>query len=231
MVATGSKARETWGTHQQPRTHRSWTPLGRALTATGDHWTLLIVLQLAMQRMRLSELHRCLPGISTGVLERYVQQMETLRLLTRTRYREMPPRVELELTDTGRELLPIAVALTRWGMLHMWSAPNKQEQVGIELFLRVLPLLVEGALKVDDGVVQAIVNRRGEPPACVGYRIRKGRLLIDDVAEDVDSRVEGSTKAWVDALSPTAAHERLTFAGDSRLAIGILEALPRRIGP
>jgi len=208
--------------------------LGRALTATGDHWTLLIVLQLALGRMRLSQLQRCLPGVSTGVLERYVQQMEALGLLTRTRYKEMPPRVELELTDAGHELLPIAIALSRWGMLHMWSAPGERERVGIELLLRVLPALVEGTLAVADGAVEAVHLSEREDPARVRYRIRRGCLEIDDEVEIDDeavspeTRVEGDTSAWIDALGPAADYGQLTFAGEQQLAISILEALPRR---
>jgi DNA-binding HxlR family transcriptional regulator len=228
MAATVGQPCEPWASlPSQPRAHCSWTPLGRALTATGDHWTLLIVLQLAVGRMRLSELQRCLPGVSTGVLERYVQQMEALGLLTRTRYKEMPPRVELELTDAGDELLPIAVALARWGMFHMWSPPRERERVGIELLLRVLPILVEDQLEIADCTVQAIVTCT-ECPACVGYRIRNGRLHIEDPSSTADSRVEGDTSAWTDALGPEAAYERLTFTGERQLAIGIFDALPRR---
>jgi DNA-binding HxlR family transcriptional regulator len=229
MAVTGGRPHETWATSsRQPRAHRSWTPLGRALTATGDHWTLLIVLQLSSGRMRLSQLQRCLPGVSTGVLERYVQQMEALELLTRTRYKEMPPRVELELTEAGHELVPIAVALSRWGMFYMWSQPSERERVGIEVLLRVLPVLVEDALLIADGAIQAVLINSHEPNTYVGYRIRNGHVHIEHAIETAHSRVEGNTDAWIDALGPAADYERLTFLGDRELAIGLLDALPRR---
>jgi DNA-binding HxlR family transcriptional regulator len=103
----------------KPRAGRPWTPLARALDATGDHWTLAIVLALAPGRTRLTHLRERLPGISTGVLARGLTHMVGLGLVERTRFKEKPPRVELELTDAGRELLPIAEALTRWGVRHM----------------------------------------------------------------------------------------------------------------
>jgi DNA-binding HxlR family transcriptional regulator len=56
---------------------------------------------------------------SAGVLDRHLQQMVTLGLLLRRRFKEMPPRVEISLTEAGRELLPIADALARWGVKHM----------------------------------------------------------------------------------------------------------------
>jgi DNA-binding HxlR family transcriptional regulator len=194
----------------------------------GDNWTLLIVLQLATGRMRLSELQRCLPGVSTGVLERYVQQMEGLELLTRTRYKEMPPRVELELTDAGHALLPIAVAMARWGMFHMWSPPGARERVGIEPLLRALPILVEEKLTLVDGTVLATLLDSDGPIAYVGYRIRNGRVSIEDATNTAHSRVEGDTDAWIDALGPAADYQRLSFAGMRPLAIGLLNALPRR---
>jgi DNA-binding HxlR family transcriptional regulator len=88
------------------------------LRATGDHWTLLIALQLAPGSTRLTELRERLPGISTGVLERHITHMVEQGLVTRTRFREMPPRVEIELTDSGRELLPVASTLESWGKRH-----------------------------------------------------------------------------------------------------------------
>ncbi|HWY17384.1 MAG TPA: helix-turn-helix domain-containing protein [Solirubrobacteraceae bacterium] len=103
----------------QPRDHGQWTPLARALGATGDRWTLLIAHALADGPQRPVQLRSRLPEISSGVLDRHLQQMVGLGLLLRRRFKEMPPRVELALTEAGRELLPIARALARWGVKHM----------------------------------------------------------------------------------------------------------------
>jgi len=76
------------------------------------------VLALASDPQRPVQLRRRLPGISAGVLDRHLQQMVALGLLLRSRFKEMPPRVELALTEAGCELLPIARALARWGVRH-----------------------------------------------------------------------------------------------------------------
>src|ERR1700740_1124503 len=96
--------------------HRQWTPLARALTVAGDNWTLAIVAELAGGRMRLSELRARPGGVSAGLLARHLQRTGAAGLITRSRYREMPPRVEIELTEPGRELLAVAAALGRWGL-------------------------------------------------------------------------------------------------------------------
>jgi DNA-binding HxlR family transcriptional regulator len=104
----------------QPRRHSQQVALARALSAAGDRWTLLIALALARRPQRPVELQRRLPGgISAGVLDRHLQQMVALGLLLRRRFKEMPPRVEFALTETGRELLPSARALSRWGAKRM----------------------------------------------------------------------------------------------------------------
>jgi DNA-binding HxlR family transcriptional regulator len=217
------------GQGQPPRTHRAWSPLARALAATGDHWTLMIVLQLAPGRTRLSRLKRALPGVSTGVLERYVQQMVSLGLLTRTRFKEMPPRVELELTSQGRELLPVAGALARWGMRHMWSSPDDREQVGVDALLRVLPVLLEERPELSEGFLEMVVEHGEQPAEIFLYRVQRGRLSLEDRGgEPPVARVEGDRNAWVAALGPTADYGRLGFSGDAPLARMILDALPGR---
>jgi DNA-binding HxlR family transcriptional regulator len=110
------------GSADRPQPHRYYqqVALARALSAAGDRWTLLIALALVRRPQRPVELRRRLPGgISAGVLDRHLQQMVALGLLLRRRFKEMPPRVEFALTETGRELLPSARALARWGAEHM----------------------------------------------------------------------------------------------------------------
>jgi len=95
------------------------SPLARALSAVGDHWTLAIVQTLGGESLRPVQLQRRLTGISSGALDRHIRQMAAAGLLLRRRFREMPPRVELTLTTAGRELLPITEALTAWAERHV----------------------------------------------------------------------------------------------------------------
>jgi DNA-binding HxlR family transcriptional regulator len=219
------------------------------LAATGDRWTLGIALALAPGRMRLAQLQRRLPGVSTGVLQRYLQQMVTLGLVTRTRFKEMPPRVELELTDAGRELLPVACMLARWGMRNLWSSPRSGEQIDIGTLLGLLPMLLEEQADLPEGLVEAIVTD-AEPPLRRFYRVRDGRMHMKvggDDADDLDTpstiaaaaavtvamtarrsaSIEGGGDAWIAALGPAHDCEQLHFTGDRQLAERILRALPR----
>ncbi len=209
-----------------PRAHRSWTPTARALAAAGDHWTLLIVQQLAPGRMRLQRLRMSLPGVSTGVLERYVQQMVAIGLLQRTRFREMPPRVELELTEAGQELVPIAAELSRWGMRHMWTIARDGESVDVDALLCLLPILLEGRRGLPDGSLEAIAIQPGGERVCHLFHIRRGRLAILDGAVDrLTAHIEGDGSAWIAAFGPDGDHGGLSVSGDEQLATSVLDAL------
>jgi DNA-binding HxlR family transcriptional regulator len=210
----------------------------------------MIALALAPGRTRLTHLQARLPGVSTGVLERYIQQMVALGLVSRMRFKEMPPRVELELTDAGRELLPVARALTRWGMRHVWSPPRERERVDVDALLRLLPALLEEDAGFPEGCVEAVVAD-ADPPLRRQYRVEAGRLCIADehaadaaersggadagpaapstaAAKVATARLHGDGEAWVAALGPAGDCERLRITGDKRLAKHILDALPRR---
>jgi DNA-binding HxlR family transcriptional regulator len=208
----------------------------------------MIALALAPGRMRLTHLHTRLPGVSTGVLDRYVQQMVALGLVSRSRFKEMPPRVELELTTAGRELLPIAHALARWGMRHLWSPPQKHERVDVDSLLRLLPALLGETSDLPEGYVEAVVAE-ANPPIRHVYRLEGGCLRLverpvgatrdppqeygDPAAPPLDpqgaatAHLHGDGEAWVAALGPACDYRRLRITGDERLARRILDALPR----
>lgn len=211
----------------RPPAHRQWTPLGRALTAMGDNWTLAIALELAPGRMRLGQLREHL-GVGSSVLDRYLQQMGAVGLVTRRRFREMPPRVEVELTAAGRELLPVAVELARWGMRRAWSAPEPDEHVDLPALLRLLPLLLDEVTGVGDGVLKLVVEDAGEP-LCVRLQSDGGRmhLLGEEAAErEPAARIAGPRSAWIAALGPRRDCSRLTVNGDHELAVRLLASVP-----
>jgi DNA-binding HxlR family transcriptional regulator len=190
----------------------------------------MIVLALASGRTRLTNLHHRLPGTSAGGLERHVRQMVALGLVTRTRFKEMPPRVELELTDAGRELIPVAGALARWGMRNAWTAPGEREQVEIAVLLWTLPALLEEQATLRDGRLEALVAGT-DPPVRRLYEIRRGRLGPAEQAagasEQATVRIEGDEQAWIAAFGPCADHSRLRLTGDRQLAKEVIAALPR----
>ncbi len=89
-------------------------PVTRAMSLIGYKWAGLVVWQLMDGPRRHGELMKALPGISPKTLTDRLRELEGERVLTRTVYAEVPPRVEYELTDRGRSLLDVYEAMVRW---------------------------------------------------------------------------------------------------------------------
>lgn len=97
------------------RTYRDLCGIARALDLIGERWALLVVRELLFGPKRFADLHRGLPGMSQNVLTQRLRELEQSGVLTRRR--GLPPATGwvYELTDRGRDLEPVLLALGRWG--------------------------------------------------------------------------------------------------------------------
>jgi DNA-binding HxlR family transcriptional regulator len=199
-----------------------WSPDARALDLVGDKWTLLIIRDLAAGPRRFIELQRVLPGISTEQLRSRLNRMVADGLLTRKRYREVPPRVDYALTERGRDLMPILGALARWGFEWTWSSPRPTEAIDVGAIFRLAP-----ALKTDgrEGTVEATIES-GTEPLVYTFRVSPGGMEVEEHAADqADVKISGDTGAWIRALSPEHLRDGLKISGDEHLGRALLAAL------
>jgi DNA-binding HxlR family transcriptional regulator len=206
-----------------PREHHQWTPLARAVLAVGDQWTLLILQALAGGSSRLTDLRTRLPGISAGVLNRHLQQMVDLGLVSRERHRELPPRVEYQLTAAGKELRPVIVQLARWGVRNLWTRPQPREHIAIGEIFRLLPeMLAEERLS--GGPLELVVEG-GRSRQRFVFEVRDGRLKPIAPGDRPGTRMAGGPFDWVEALGPRRDYAALLVTGDLQLAKRFLKAL------
>jgi DNA-binding HxlR family transcriptional regulator len=207
-----------------PKRHpyNQWAPDARALDLVGDKWTLLIVRDLAGGPRRFVELQRVLPGISTEQLRSRLNRMVADGLLTRQRYREVPPRVDYELTERARDLLPVIAALGRWGYRWAWGPPRPGEAIDVGAILRCVPgLEVSSALR---GSVEFVVTRGSEPEGAYVLHTADGTVGYEErEAPDADAHVMGPERAWVEAFGIDGSRTELEIRGDTRLAEGLLD--------
>jgi DNA-binding HxlR family transcriptional regulator len=176
-------------------------------------------MQLASGRTRLSVLRSQLSGVSAAVLDRYLHRMTNAGLVTRTRFREMPPRVEIELTEAGRELLPIAAELARWGRSRAWTEPRNGEAIDLDALLRLLAELVCEPLDVPDSLIELAIENSGEPSHRVEISAGRIRLLRDgEEAPPAEAVIRGDRNAWVEALGPKADIAQLQLSGKRNVA-------------
>ena len=95
-------------------------PIRSVLDRFGDKWSILAILILAeTEKLRFNELHKAIGDISQKMLTVTLRTLETDGLVRRTVFPEIPPRVEYNLTDRGRSLLPHLHSLTAWATENM----------------------------------------------------------------------------------------------------------------
>ena len=88
----------------------------------GAKWTALLIYDLSGGVRRFRELEQSCAGISSRTLAERLRALERAGIVRRHSYPESPPRVEYELTDKGRDLLPVLDAMTEFG--RSWLVPE-----------------------------------------------------------------------------------------------------------
>jgi DNA-binding HxlR family transcriptional regulator len=74
------------------------------------------------------QLERACPGISPRTLSERLDMLERQDVVIRRSYPESPPRVEYELTEKGRALLPVIREMRRFGRSWMITESPKHRR-------------------------------------------------------------------------------------------------------
>jgi DNA-binding HxlR family transcriptional regulator len=98
--------------------------IARALELIGDRWTLLVIRDVGLGKRRFDELLDSL-GVASNVLSDRLGRLSSAGVLERVAYRERPERFEYRLTDKGRELSLVLLALMQWGDRHLSEKPPR----------------------------------------------------------------------------------------------------------
>jgi DNA-binding HxlR family transcriptional regulator len=102
-------------TLDEVRSYMQYCSVAHALDLVGERWALLIVRELILGPKRFRELHDGLPGISTNVLSTRLKELETSGVIRRRLLPRPASGTVYELTEYGRQLEDVVVALGRWG--------------------------------------------------------------------------------------------------------------------
>lgn len=89
--------------------------IAAAMAIVGNKWTALILRDLFGGPKRFSQLEDSVGSINPRTLSQRLDDLEAHGIITRRSYAEVPPRTEYELTDKGRDLLPILKQMAAWG--------------------------------------------------------------------------------------------------------------------
>jgi hypothetical protein len=148
-------------------------------------------------------------------------------MLTRKRYREVPPRVDYELTERSRELAPVLGELARWGYEWAWSPPRTSERVDLGAIFRLAPGLVDGSSGASGAVDLEVTDSPSGSASSYRVTLSGAKAQIVENAEDgsADAVLRGTTSAWIRALGPMGDREGLTSSGNASLAGTLLDLL------
>nr|WP_092074667.1 helix-turn-helix domain-containing protein [Dendrosporobacter quercicolus]NSL47636.1 helix-turn-helix transcriptional regulator [Dendrosporobacter quercicolus DSM 1736]SDN07736.1 transcriptional regulator, HxlR family [Dendrosporobacter quercicolus] len=95
--------------------HEGTCPLVVAQNIIAGKWKLPILWKLSQGTKRFHELQKQLTEISQGILTRQLRELERDGLVHREVYKEVPPKVEYSLTETGQSFIPVLQAISIWG--------------------------------------------------------------------------------------------------------------------
>lgn len=79
-------------------------------------WKIMILWTLHERTMRFGELNRALGDITQSALTKQLRELEADGLVKRYVYREVPPRVEYSLTETGNNFVPLLEQINKWSL-------------------------------------------------------------------------------------------------------------------
>jgi DNA-binding HxlR family transcriptional regulator len=200
------------------RTYGDGCGIAHGLDLVGERWALLIVRELLLGPKRFTDLRAGLQNASPNVLSQRLRELEQAGVVER---RKLPPPAGswvYELTDWGRELKPIALALGAWALRSPSfpvEAPVGTDSVILalgtffdaeaagELSARYELRLGEHAFYVDiaDGEIEVDRGAAEDPVAIIATdpetlaALIRGRRELADAQRDGEVTIDGDERA------------------------------------
>src|SRR4028119_593435 len=104
------------------RRYRHSCPVVAALDVLGGRWKGAILSHLMQGTKRFSDFRRLMPGLTQRSLTIQLRELERDGVIHRKVYAQVPPKVEYSLTEHGRSLQPILLAMEQWGQCYTDAA-------------------------------------------------------------------------------------------------------------
>jgi DNA-binding HxlR family transcriptional regulator len=143
-------------------------PVARSLERVGEWWSMLIVRDALAGMTRFDQFEQSL-GIAPNMLSRRLAALVSAGLLQRRRYSERPSRYEYILTDRGRDLRPVLLALQTWGNRHFAPEGASVVLVDADTGLPAEPVLVD---RLTGKAISETTHRNVAGPAA-GRRVQQ----------------------------------------------------------
>src|SRR5919106_4370926 len=129
------------------RTYGELCGIARALDVVGERWALLVVRELLLGPKRFTDLRRGLPNVGPDVLSQRLRELEQGGVLRRRTLAPPAGSRVYELTDRGRSLEPVLLALGAWGSAA--PVPPGSPRLGVDSTIIALRTLFDARVAGD----------------------------------------------------------------------------------
>jgi DNA-binding HxlR family transcriptional regulator len=201
--------------------------IARALDVVGERWALLVVRELLLGPQRFSDLRHALPTASSNLVADRLREMESRGVIHRRKLPAPAASWVYELTEWGRDLEPILLALGDWGLeVPLPAAPTTLNATSVVLFWRSAarpdpatpPTTVR--LELDDRVWTVRAD-------CGGLQVQPGEPASPDASlrsnpETLNALLQGSKE-----LETAISDESVIATGDLSALRQLLQAVTR----
>nr|WP_234122096.1 helix-turn-helix domain-containing protein [Clostridium hydrogenum] len=90
-------------------------PYATAQKILSGKWALIILHHLNGGTRRFNELQKLMPDITQATLTKQLRTLEQYKMIIRTVYPEVPPKVEYKLSEMGEDFSIVLDSLKVWG--------------------------------------------------------------------------------------------------------------------
>lgn len=196
------------------RSYQEACGIARALDVIGERWALLLVRELLLGPQRFSDLRRALPGASSNLIADRLRELRGHGVVSRRRLAPPAASQVYELTEWGRELEPIVLALGGWGLrAPMPDGDPSLSATSVLIYLRtaVRPgpraapatyrLEMDGrvwAIRTHDGAVHVEPGDPAGAAASMSTDPKTLNALLGDpsLLDRLDVEISGDRDAW-----------------------------------
>jgi DNA-binding HxlR family transcriptional regulator len=203
--------------------YSQFCPLSKTAEVLGEKWTLLIVRELILGSTRFSQIQRTLPRMSPTVLNTRLAELAERGVIVRKRIPEQKG-YEYRLTESGRELFPLLLGMSQWGM--RWARRSiREEELDVEFLMGDIRRRIDTGKLPDGRTVLKFAYTDLEDFAEWWAKIDDGKveLCLEDPGFEVDvyftTDLKTMTQVWMGdvPLRKAQADGRLKIVGSPTL--------------
>ena len=112
--------------------HNENCPVEATLELIGGKYKALILWHLSEGKLRFSQLRDQIKGVTPKMLTQQLRELEAKMLIDRQVFPVVPPKVEYSLTDLGKSLMPLLVAMRDWGTTYLRSKDQEPDRFMVD---------------------------------------------------------------------------------------------------